>query len=84
MPKSFLWMLLFLGTSISFSQNTISIKGRVIDKNTKIPLESVTVYLTSKIDSTVVDYTITNKMGFFDLKLKKTNKPLVLKVSFLI
>ena len=82
MPKSFLWMLLFLGTSISFSQNTISIKGRVIDKNTKIPLESVTVYLTSKIDSTVVDYTITNKMGYFDLKLKKTNKSLVLKVSY--
>jgi hypothetical protein len=82
MPKSFLWMLLLLCSSIAFSQNSFSIKGRVIDKNTKIPLESVTVYLTSKIDSTVVDYTITNKMGYFDLKLKKTNKSLVLKVSY--
>lgn len=83
MPKSFLGILLFLCTSIAFSQNTISVKGRVIDKNTKIPLESVTVYLTSKIDSTVVDYTITNKTGYFDLKLKKSTKPLVLKISYI-
>lgn len=82
MPKSFLLMLSLFCCSIVFSQNSISLKGKVIDKNSKIPLESVTVYLTSKIDSTVVDYTITNKMGFFDLKLKKTNKPLVLKISY--
>ncbi|MGV9004801.1 outer membrane beta-barrel protein [Flavobacterium sp.] len=82
MPKSLLGLLLFLCSSIGFAQNTISVKGKVIDKNSKIPLESVTVYLTSKIDSTVVDYTITNKMGYFDLKLKKSNKPLVLKISY--
>ena len=83
MPKSILAVLLFLCSSMAFSQNAISIKGKVIDKNSKIPLESVTVYLTSKIDSTVVDYTITNKMGYFDLKLKKSTKPLVLKISYI-
>lgn len=83
MPKSILLLFVILCSSFAFSQNSISIKGRVIDKNSKIPLESVTVYLTSKIDSTVVDYTITNKMGYFDLKLKKSTKPLILKISYI-
>jgi hypothetical protein len=82
MPKFLFFFLFLLCSFASFSQNSISIKGKVIDKAGKIPLESVTVYLTSKIDSAVVDYTITNKMGFFDIKLKKSNKPLVLKISY--
>ena len=37
---------------------------------TKLPIESATVYLSSAKDSTVIDYTITDKFGKFDFKLK--------------
>ncbi|MES2748722.1 MAG: outer membrane beta-barrel protein [Bacteroidota bacterium] len=60
-----------------------SLKGKVIDQTTKLPIESATVYLSSAKDSTVIDYTITNKLGNFDLKMKKITYPVYLKVSFI-
>ena len=48
-----------------------------------LPLEAATVYLNSAKDSTLVDYTITNKNGQFTLKTKATNNPVYLKVSFM-
>ena len=72
MPKSFpLFLFLFI-TSISLAQSSITLKGKVIDETTKLPIESATVYLTSVKDSTVVDYTITNKTGNFNFKIKKS------------
>ncbi len=82
MPKSlYLFLALFI-TSITFSQSTITLKGKVIDENTKLPIESATVYLTAVKDSSVVDYTITNKLGAFNFKIKKMDKPVYLKVSY--
>ncbi len=42
----------------NYGQNTVLLKGKIVDKNTSIPLESETIYLKSVKDSTVVDYTI--------------------------
>ena len=81
MPKYYL-ILLFLTTFV-FSQNTISIKGKILEKNTQVPLESATVYLTSVKDSTVIDYTITDKNGSFKMETRKINKPVFLKVSYI-
>jgi len=81
MPK-FYFLLLFF-TSIVFSQNTIVIKGKILEKNTQVPLESATVYLTSVKDSTVIDYTITDKNGSFKMETRKMNKPVFLKVSYM-
>jgi len=81
MPK-FLTAALLLCACFSFSQN-ISISGKAIDDKTKLPLESATVYLTRASDSTVVDYTITDKSGVFLLKTRKSEKPHMLKVSFI-
>ena len=82
MPKIyFIACLLFL-TSFSFSQKTVNLKGKIIEKKTKLPIESATVYLSLAKDSTVIDYTITNKLGNFSFNIKKVDKPVFLKVSF--
>lgn len=82
MPKSLYLVLAFFITSIVFAQSTITLKGKVIDETTKLPIESATVYLTAVKDSSVVDYTITNKTGNFNFKIKKMDKPVYLKVSY--
>lgn len=82
MPKSFLLLCLLLASTFTFAQKTISLKGKVLDANTKLPIESATVYLSAVKDSAVIDYTITNKLGNFDFKLKKINQPVFLKVSY--
>jgi hypothetical protein len=82
MPKFYYACLFFLICSCLSAQNSISLKGKVIDENTKLPIESATVYVSNVKDSTVVDYTITDKFGKFDFKIKKSNTPVYLKVSF--
>ena len=76
-----LFFLLFV--SSAFAQNTISIKGKVIEHVTKLPLESATIYITSVKDSTIIDYTISDKNGNFSLSTKKITQPVYLKVSFI-
>ena len=83
MPKSLSLLCFLLISTFTFAQKTISLKGKVIDETTKLPIESATVYLSAVKDSTVVDYTITNKLGNFDFKIKKINQPVFLKVSFI-
>ncbi len=82
MHKSVLTALLLFIVGFTYAQKTYSLKGKVIDETTKLPIESATVYLSSAKDSTVIDYTITNKLGNFDLKIKKVDDPVFLKVSF--
>jgi len=83
MYKNFFVLVLFLLVSISYSQNFVTVKGKIIDDLSKLPLESATVYLTSKKDSSVVDYTISEKNGNFEIRTRKNTQPLILKVSFL-
>ncbi len=83
MLKSIYAVLAFLFFTFSFGQNTITLKGKVIDEATKLPIESATVYLSSVKDSSVVDYTITDKFGKFNFKIKKIDKPVYLKISFI-
>lgn len=74
-------LLLFLCATTAFSQ-TITIKGKVTD-NQDFPLESATIYLTTVKDSTVIDYTISNKNGLWEIKTKKITDPVFLKVSYI-
>jgi outer membrane beta-barrel protein/carboxypeptidase-like protein len=83
MSKSFLLLLLLSFSLASYSQNTITIKGKILDKKTQVPLEAATVYLTAVSDSTVIDYTITDKNGAFLMTTKKITKPFFLKVSYM-
>lgn len=76
-------LFILLVSFSSFGQSIINIKGKVIEDTSKLPLESATVYLTSAKDSTIIDYTISDKNGNFSLSTKKITKPVLLKVSFM-
>jgi len=67
---------------ISFGQNTFQLTGKIIDNASKAPLESATIYLTSVKDSTIIDYTISDKSGNFSLKSRKTDSPVNFKISY--
>lgn len=82
MPKSLTLLCFVLISTFAFAQKTVSLKGKIVDETTKLPIESATVYLSSVKDSTVVDYTITNKLGVFEFKIKKFHQPVILKVSY--
>lgn len=79
MHKIFTILLCLLAAS-AFGQS-ITLKGKITDSQ-NITLESATVYLTSVQDSTIVNYTITDKNGNWELKTRKLTKPVFLKVSF--
>jgi hypothetical protein len=83
MFNKILFIGLFLFSAIGFSQNTISLKGKIIDKNTSIPLESATIYLKSVKDSTLIDYTISDKNGNFTFKTKKMDNAIYFKISYI-
>ncbi|MDD3005290.1 outer membrane beta-barrel protein [Flavobacterium sp.] len=83
LKKHFICLLFLSFSSLIFAQNTITIKGKVIENTSKLPLESATVYLTTVKDSTIIDYTITDKNGNFSIPTKKNSQPALLKVSFI-
>ncbi|MGV3461198.1 MAG: outer membrane beta-barrel protein [Flavobacterium sp.] len=75
-------LLLLLAFSAAGYSQTITLKGKVTDTH-DTPLEAATVYLTSAKDSSVVDYTISDKNGSWTLKTRKITQPVFLKVSFI-
>ncbi|HSD14898.1 MAG TPA: outer membrane beta-barrel protein [Flavobacterium sp.] len=81
MPKHFFTFVIALFSMCAFSQKSFTIKGKIIEEATKLPMESVTVYLSMAKDSSLVDYTITDKNGNFSLPFKKITQPVFLKVS---
>lgn len=82
MIKKLYTLLFILSATFTYSQNSFTLKGKILDKSSNLPIESATIYITSVKDSTVLDYTITNKFGNFEFTVKKNPNPTVLKVSF--
>ncbi|MFC4738962.1 outer membrane beta-barrel protein [Flavobacterium ponti] len=82
MFKKITFLATLLLASISFGQNTFQLSGKIIDNTSKAPLESATIYLTSVKDSTIIDYTISDKSGNFSLKSRKTESPVNFKISY--
>jgi hypothetical protein len=76
-----LFTLLLLACIATGYSQTITLKGKVTGPD-NFPLESATVYLTSVKDSTVVDYTITNQNGSWELKTRAVNQAVFLKISY--
>lgn len=83
MPKFTLVFVFLFFFSASFSQNSVTLKGKITHSELKLPVESATVYLSKSKDSTLIDYTITDKSGQFELKVRKTAEPTFLKISSL-
>lgn len=78
---SFLFLLAF--SFYAAAQNSYTLKGKVLNINNQLPLESATVYITTVKDSTVLEYTITDKKGEFNFAVKKNEKPVFLKVTYI-
>ena len=75
MKKSILMMLLLLVSIASFAQERL-VSGAIIDRDTKDPVEQVTVQLL-KTDSTYVTGAISNEKGFFHLNAPENGKYLL-------
>lgn len=77
--------LLFLGFLISNhflnAQNTVILSGTATDEITELPIAAATVFLTSKKDSALIDYTLTDDHGKFKLQIKKIDEPVIFRVT---
>ena len=78
MKKSILTMLLLLMAIASFAQQRL-ISGQITDRDTKDPVEQVTIQLL-KSDSTYVSGALSNEQGLFHIKAPANGKYL-LKMS---
>lgn len=83
MSKFYSFVLFLFFCFSANAQDEFILKGIVLDVNTQIPLESATVYFSSVKDSTVIEYTTTDKNGLFKIATKKYEKPIFFKVSYL-
>jgi len=82
MSKRFLLSLIIATTSLfSFSQE-FSVSGKLIDLDTKLPLEAATVFVESVKDSSLITYTISDKFGVFNLKGRTQASKVNLYISF--
>ena len=79
--RIFFFILLFLITSIGFSQN-FEVSGSLVDKDTRAPLEAATVFMETIKDSTLITYTITDKHGRFVLQGQTPAKNARVNISF--
>lgn len=76
----------FLFFSVLFSknlsaQNTIRISGIAVDDIIDSPVEAATVYVSFKKDSTLLDYSLTDVNGKFNIELKKTSEEVIFSIS---
>ncbi|MEN9908216.1 MAG: hypothetical protein RLZZ540_1365 [Bacteroidota bacterium] len=82
--SKYLSFLFFLAFSFYTSaQSSYILKGKVLNLNNQIPLESATVYISTVKDSTILEYTLTDKNGEFNFAVKKNEKPVFLKVTYM-
>ncbi|MBT2623737.1 TonB-dependent receptor [Chryseobacterium sp. ISL-6] len=79
MRKILLVLIILINITILNGQK-FAIDGKVTDFEKK-PVENATVYLLKQKDSSIVNYTATNKEGKFSLKANELNEPTVLKVD---
>ncbi|MBK0371023.1 outer membrane beta-barrel protein [Flavobacterium agrisoli] len=83
MSKIYVCFLLFVCVLTAQAQEEFSFKGRVLNFTTQQPLEGAGVFLGYSKDSTKINYTITDKNGFFRLTAKKNDTPVFVKISYL-
>ncbi|REC49747.1 TonB-dependent receptor [Chryseobacterium pennipullorum] len=78
--KKILLLLLLMCNFLIVDAQKLHIEGKVHDSGKK-PLENATVYLLKIKDSSIVNYTATNKEGKFSLKIDEVNEPSILKID---
>ncbi|WP_294304130.1 TonB-dependent receptor [uncultured Chryseobacterium sp.] len=78
--KKILWLLVLLFQFLILNGQKLSIDGKVVDSEKK-PMENATVYLLKQKDSSIINYTSTNKEGKFLLKTGEVKESSILKVD---
>lgn len=78
--KKVLSMLMLAFTVLILHAQNLHIDGKVSDLDKK-PVENATVYLLKEKDSSIINYTPTNKEGKFSLKTDHLNEPSFLKID---
>ncbi|WP_326984800.1 TonB-dependent receptor [Chryseobacterium sp. MYb264] len=78
--KKILWLLLFTFNFLWLNGQKFSIDGKISDAEKK-PIENATVYLIKQKDSSIINYTSTNKEGKFSLKTEELKEPSILSVD---
>jgi hypothetical protein len=81
MSKYFCFSFLLFFFLATNAQNEISISGAVLDINTHLPIESATVFFSNVKDSTIIEFTATDKNGLFKIVTKKYENPVFFKVN---
>lgn len=78
--KKILWLLLLAFNGMVLYAQNLQINGKVSDFDQK-PVENATIYLLKEKDSSIINYTATNKEGKFSLKTDDLNEPSILKIN---
>ncbi|MEF9476520.1 hypothetical protein OWR28_01015 [Chryseobacterium sp. 1B4] len=78
--KKTLLLLTLMFTVIILHAQKLHIDGKISDSEKKA-IENATVYLLKQKDSSIVNYTATNKEGKFSLKIDEVKEPSVLKID---
>ncbi len=78
--KKILLLLLLLISAVILNAQKISIDGKVLNFEKK-PVENATVYLLKQKDSSIINYTATNREGKFSLKTDEVAEAAVLKID---
>lgn len=69
-------------TTTVLAQNKASIKGKLIDSLSKVPLEYATVAVVNAVDTALISYTLSDKKGEFTLSGLPANKPAKMIISY--
>lgn len=78
--KKILLLLFIAFSAVLLNAQKLSIDGKVSNFEKK-PVENATVYLLKQKDSSIINYTATNREGKFSLKYDELNEPTVLKID---
>ncbi|WP_126651936.1 TonB-dependent receptor [Chryseobacterium aureum] len=78
--KKTLLLLTLMFTVIILHAQKLHLDGKISDSEKK-PIENATVYLLKVKDSSIVNYTATNKEGKFSLKIDELKEPSILKID---
>ncbi|MCC3216346.1 outer membrane beta-barrel protein [Chryseobacterium sp. X308] len=78
--KKTLLLLTLMFTVIILHAQKLHIDGKISDSEKKA-IENATVYLLKEKDSSIINYTATNKEGKFSLKIDDMKEPSILKID---
>ncbi|WP_246236273.1 TonB-dependent receptor [Flavobacterium ajazii] len=80
MIKTLSFIVFSLCCFSSLAQKSIALNGKIVTEK-EAPIEAVTVYLIHPKDSSVINYTLSDKNGHFKLETKAISQNIILKVS---